>query len=454
MHIFEYPYVIITILVISFFLVGMVGLYFTIKSVRAASGTVEKSFCGIGKIENDYVKATQNRMRRCVIYISVSLDSMKRLSSESKAVIIYEQIKKILFSHFCVNGDGEISVYGKNNFVVINGDEDVVVTSGIEACYKEINEALLKNSVLNIVHINFGYYCTDSTEVSFKTALTRAKQACSMAVDKDVLLCMWGNSDAKEFERKIKIENTIQNEIENNRFFLEYQPIIDTKTEKIMGAEVLSRLNSPTEGIITPALFLSAVNNVGLNLKFDYYIFEKNCKWISSDKESRAKYVYTINFSRNTLCDKDLAENIIGIVEKYGINYSCIAIEILEDIYLSEDERNAMISNIIRLKRKGIMILLDDFGKGYSGFDDLTNFDISIVKIDKSISQNAINQTGFLILKNIIQTAHDLGYKTLCEGIETEEHKNKVVEAGCDMLQGYYFYRPMPVTQFETLFEK
>ena len=113
-----------------------------------------------------------------------------------------------------------------------------------------------------------------------------------------------------------------------------------------------------------------------------------------------------------------------------------------------------MISNLKLLKEKGILILLDDFGKGYTSFGDLSDFDISIVKIDKAITQNATNQTGFLILKNIIRTAHDLGFKTLCEGIETEENKKVVVDAGCDMLQGYYFYRPMPVTQLETLFDK
>jgi EAL domain-containing protein (putative c-di-GMP-specific phosphodiesterase class I) len=76
------------------------------------------------------------------------------------------------------------------------------------------------------------------------------------------------------------------------------------------------------------------------------------------------------------------------------------------------------------------------------------------VKIDKSMTQNSTTESGFLILKNIIRTAHDLGFKTLCEGIETEEHKNTVIRAGCDILQGYYFYRPMPVTQLEKLFEK
>lgn len=454
MKIFDYPYIIITILVMCFLLMCLVGLYFTIKSVKTANGTVEKSFCGIGKIENDFEKAGFARKNRCVVYISMSLDNVKRLYSESKALMMYEQILQILHRHFCLVINGEISIYGKSSLVAMNGLGTDEITLYINNCFEEINKALLKNGLINVVRVNFGYHCTSATDVSFKTALARAKQACSIAEDKDVLYCQWDSNNGKEFERKIKIENNIQNEIENNRFFLEYQPILDAKTNKIIGAEVLSRLNSPTEGILRPNMFLSAVNNVGLNKKFDYYIFEKNCKWISSDKEKRIKYVYTINFSRYTLCDQNLAENIINIVEKYGIDYSCIAVEILEDKSLNADEKANMTKNLTLLKDKGVLILLDDFGKGYTGFGDLTAFDISIVKIDKSITHNATNQTGFLILKNIIQTAHDLGFKALCEGIETEEHKKIVIDAGCDMLQGYYFYRPMPVTQFENLFEK
>ena len=454
MRIFEYPYVIITILAIIFLAMGLVGLYFTMKSVRTAKGAAEKSFCGIGKIENDFEKAGALRKNRCVIYISISLDSMKRLYSESKAMLIYEQVKSILLSNFSLSGDGEISLYEKESFIVLTNMQAGEIAQCIDKCSQKINEVFVKHSAVNVVSVNYGYHCTSSTEVSFKTALSRAKQACSIAEDKDVLYCEWDSSNGKEFERKIKIENNIQNEIDNNRFFLEYQPILDAKTNKIIGAEVLSRLNSPTEGVLTPYHFLSAVNNVGLNEKFDYYIFEKNCKWIANDKENRTKYVYTINFSRYTLCDQNFAESIMKIIEKYDIDYSCIAVEILEDKSLNEDEKSTMIKNLICLKEKGILILLDDFGKGYTSFGDLTDFDISIVKIDKSITQNATNHTGFLILKNIIRTAHDLGYKTLCEGIETIEHKSTVVKAGCDMYQGYYFYRPMPVTQLEKLLLK
>ena len=454
MQIFEYPYVIITILVIISLVMGLIGLYFTMKSVKAAQGTAEKSFCSIGKIKNDFEKTGALRRERCIVYISISLDSMKRLYPESKAIRIYEQIKRVLFHHFSLSAGGEISLYKEENFVAFNNLESGEIAQCIDKCFEEINEALMQHGAINVVRVNFGYHCTSSIDVSFKTALGRAKQACSIAEMKEVLYCQWDNLNGREFERKIKIENNIQNEIDNNRFFLEYQPIIDAKTNKIMGAEVLSRLNSPTEGVLTPHHFLSAVNNVGLNEKFDYYIFEKNCKWISSDMSNRIKYIYTINFSRYTLRHQDLAENIINIIETYGVDYSCIAIEVLEDKSLSENERITMIKNLKILKEKGILILLDDFGKGHTGFGDLSEFDISIVKIDKSITQNATSQTGFLILKNIIQTAHDLGFQTLCEGIETEEQRKTVVDAGCDILQGYYFYHPMPVTQLETLFEK
>jgi EAL domain-containing protein (putative c-di-GMP-specific phosphodiesterase class I) len=454
MRFFEYPYVIITILVMIFILMGLIGLYFTIKSVRTAKGSAEKSFCSMGKIENDFNKAIAAEKNCCVIYISTSLNNMERVYSESKAQRTYELIKNILFNHFGVKISGEISLYGKESFVAINCLPDDDVISGIEDCYNEINDVFVNHGAVGIARVSFGYLLTGSTEVSFKTALSRAKQACSMAEDKRVLYCRWDLLNGKEFERKISIENNIENEIDNNRFFLEYQPILDAKTGDIIGAEVLSRLNSPTEGILTPRFFLSAVNNVGLNQKFDYYIFEKSCKWIAGNKDNRIKKVYTINFSRFTLCDPYLAENIIRIVEKYDISYSCIAIEILEDKNLNSNEKAFMTNNLAILKRKGVLILIDDFGKGYAQYGDLTQFDISIVKIDKSITQNAVSEKGFTILESIISTAHNLGFKTICEGIETEEHRKQVIKAGCDMVQGYYFYRPMPVTQFETLFEK
>ena len=454
MTVFEYPYVIITILSAVFLAMILFGLYFTVKSVKTADGTAEKDFCSIGKIESGFEKLGALGKERSVIYISISLDGMKRLHSESKAIRMYEQIKEILQEHFCLDTDGGISLCGGENFVALSCLDSGGTEQSIERCFGKISGVFAEHGVVNVVRIHFGYVCTGSNDVSFETVFARAKKALSMAEDKDVLYCRWDSPSEREFERKLKIENNIQNEIDGNRFFLEYQPIIKADTNKIIGAEVLSRLNSPTEGILTPHLFLSAVNNVGLNRKFDYYIFEKNCKWISNDRENRMVYLYTINFSRYTLCDKNMAENVLNIIKKYDIDCSCIAIEILEDKNPDEEERKEIVKNLNRLAEEGILILLDDFGNGHTGFDDLKDFDVSIVKIDKAITQNAANPKGFVILKNIIRIAHDLGSAALCEGIETEEHKRAALEAGCDMMQGYCFYQPVSAARLEQLFEK
>ncbi len=454
MHIFEHPQMIIAILAVAFLGLCLIGVFFTVKSVKATKGTEEKGFSSLGKIERKFERNKAFGKNRCVVYISLSLDNMKRLYSESMSQRMYEQIKEVLFNHMCLDIDGDIYASSKNNFVALNYLDSSEIINCIEKCYDEISKILSSYNAVNIVNVNFGYHLTSSTDIPFKIPLERAKQACSIAEDKDALYCRWDTSNGKEFERKIKIENIIQSEIENNRFFLEYQPILEAKSNRIIGAEVLSRLNSPTQGILTPKYFLSAVNNVGINEEFDYYIFEKNCKWISNDMENRVKYVYTVNFSRQTLCDKNLADNIINILKKYKIDFSCIAVEILEDKSLDDEDKASLIKNLKELKNQGILILLDDFGKGYTSFGNLSEFDIDIVKIDKTITQNAVTKSGFLILKNIIKTAHDLGFKTLCEGVETEEHKKLVIQADCDMLQGFYFYRPMPVSQFENIFKK
>ena len=146
---------------------------------------------------------------------------------------------------------------------------------------------------------------------------------------------------------------------------------------------------------------------------------------------------------------------ILGhIAEKYDLKFSCLAVEILEDKNVTGDAKKQMVENLSVLKDKGISVLLDDFGSGYTTFGDLQNLDISIVKIDKAITQNAVTDTGFIILKNIIRTSQDIGFKTLCEGIETAEQEAAAIRAGCDLLQGYYYYRPMPVAQLEKVFDE
>lgn len=454
MQIFEYPYIIITILVFCFIVLGGIGIYFAVQGVRTAKGTEENDFSNVSKLEANFLKMKKAHKNRCLIYISVSLDNARSLYSDSKAWDIFSEIKPVLLKTFSDDKNSLIALYDNKNFIALNNWSMETARENVEKCQAELNKCFLKHEAINIVDIEFGSFCTVATQVSFDEAISRAKQACMLAENENITHVEWNNNIGKALEKKIKIENNIENEIDNNRFFLEYQPVLDAKTKKIVGAEVLSRLNSESDGVLTPGSFLSAVDSVGLNDKFDYYIFDKNCKWISNNREQREKYKYTINFSRATLCEPMFAERIISIAEKYDLKYSALAIEILEDKNIVGEARKRMIDNLATLKEKGISILLDDFGSGYTTFGDLQNLDINIVKIDKAITQNSNTETGMLILKNIIRTAKDIGYKTVCEGIETPEQEAAAIEAGCDMLQGYYYYRPMPVAQLEKVFKE
>ena len=440
MQILEYPYVIITIFILCFSALLAVGIYFAVKGVKTANGQVKNDFITINKMESIFKKSGKNCENRCVIYFGISSDDIGGTNSVAN---VYSDIKRILLNIFSNGINSEVSIYNEKNFVIFTNKYEELIQEDLERCQSELNKCLLEYSVLNIVNVRAGGFFTIGSEVTFDEALSRAKQACLLAKDKKIFFAEWDVSSGKALEKKIKIENSIEKEIDNNRFFLEYQPVLDAKTKKIIGAEVLSRLNSESEGVLAPESFLSAVDSVGINEKFDYYIFEKNCKWISNDKKQREGYKYTINFSRSTISEPEFAKKITSIAEKYDLKFSCLAVEILEDKNITGEAKQQMIDNLSLLKEKGISILLDDFGSGYTTFSDLQNLDISVVKIDKAITQNSVTDTGFIILKNIIRTAHDIGFKTLCEGVETKEQLDYLNQNNITFQQGYYFYKPV-----------
>ena len=441
------PALVITILMACAAILAGIGIGFAVKGIRTAQGKVEKGFLPVGLMENNYDKALSLYVDRSVIYVNISTE-FQNLYSEQ---MVLSQLREIMLNYFSGKDGISVSAYGDKGFVAFAMRNPEQTKKLLENCYAEINNCLLAQGALHIVDVRMGVYFASHAEVNFEEAINRAKLACMMAKEEKQIYMQWEPGRGNELKRKIKIENNIEQELEDNRFFLEYQPFVEVNTRKIVGAEVLSRLNSKTEGIVPPNGFLTALDAVGLQEKFDYYVFEKNCKWIANDKQHREAYQYTINFSRTTLCDPKFVETVVGIATKYNLNLSCLAVEILEDKHVSGDTKERMIENLSALKEKGMGVLLDDFGNGFTTFADLQSLDISILKIDKSITQNAVTDTGYIVLKNIITTAKDIGYKVLCEGVETPEQEDAVIRAGCDLLQGFYYYKPMPASMLENL---
>ena len=451
MHIFQNTYILIATLAIGVVILVSISIYFALRGINVANGQTDRSFTSISNLERQFKRMGKARTSRLLLYINLSYDNLHISKAQEK---LFLEIKHKLLDVFADGEESLVAAYDDTNYIILLSLNCETIREQIESCLNDLNKILLKHRALNVVSVIIGAFDSSCIEVTFDDAIVRAKQACTLAKTQKTPYAEWTASGGNALAKKIKIENNIEKEIDNNRFFLEYQPVLDAKTKEIIGAEVLSRLNSENDGILSPGSFLSAVDSVGINNKFDYYIFEKNCKWISNDKKQREGYKYTINFSRSTLCEPAFAEKIVSIAEKYGLKLSCLAVEVLEDKNITGEAKTQMMENLSLLKKKGISILLDDFGSGYTTFGDLQNLDISIVKIDKAITQNSVTETGFIILQNIIKTSKDIGFKTLCEGIETKEQEEAVIEAGCDLLQGFYYYKPMPVARLEELFEK
>ena len=274
MQIFEYPYIIITILVICFILLSVVGIYFAIRGAKTATGSQEKDFISISKLESAFEKSRKSKEDRCIFYAKVSLDNFRSLYPANQTAVVFSEIKKVLIDSFSNYEESDIALYGEKNFIVLSKWNTETARKKADVCFEALNKCLLKHSALNTIDIRIGAYFALGTQVSFDESIARAKQAYLLAKNENLPYSEWNISGGKALEKKIKIENNIEKEIDNNRFFLEYQPVLDAKTKKIFGAEVLSRLNSESEGVLTPGNFYlqlilleSAVNLITIFLK-------------------------------------------------------------------------------------------------------------------------------------------------------------------------------------------
>lgn len=231
--------------------------------------------------------------------------------------------------------------------------------------------------------------------------------------------------------------------LENEEFRPYYQFILDTKTNSFSGAEVLARWHSPSDGILSPAVFLDDFKAAGISEKLDFYMLEKVCRTLESWQGGKYDSFYlSCNFTRLSLTSKDFSEKFREIISKYDFDKSKLTIEITEDSIA----RNSEISckNVVGIKELGCRISIDDIGSGYTSFSDLCEYPVDIIKIDRSIILKSDSERGYAVLKGLVRLGHDIGINVVCEGVEKSEEDERVRCAGCDYIQGFLFSKPLP----------
>ena len=250
----------------------------------------------------------------------------------------------------------------------------------------------------------------------------------------------------KMLEEEGKIESEMYNALMAKEFKVYYQPKIYTDSEKLYGAEALVRWEHKGQ-VISPSRFIPLFEKNKFILKLDVYIFEEVCKSMKKWKEELGlEPTISINISRDHFMDEHFLEKYFMIVAKYGVNPNKIDLEITESAALEEGIDIVEIMN--KIKKLGFLVSIDDFGTGYSTLSMLQDMPIDIIKVDKSFVDR-IGKTKKNIVDYIIKIAKELGLLTIAEGIETKEQRDYLLEKGCDVIQGYYYSKPLSTLDFE-----
>ena len=227
-----------------------------------------------------------------------------------------------------------------------------------------------------------------------------------------------------------------------------------TKGGRTMGAEALVRWHHPSRGVIPPAEFIQIIEKINIISDVDRYIWDCACRKLAEWKKiGRTDLTISVNISAKDFFMLDLYETFTELVKKYDISPANLNLEITETAFIMDLEKQ--MSLLDRLRKAGFIIEMDDFGSGYSSLNMLKDICVDVLKIDMVFLQKSKNdEKSHLILEKIIQLAKDLGMKVVTEGVESLHQVDFLSKAGCDLFQGFYYSRPIPVADFEEKYLK
>jgi PAS domain S-box-containing protein/diguanylate cyclase (GGDEF)-like protein len=263
-------------------------------------------------------------------------------------------------------------------------------------------------------------------------------------------LAFYKPESATRAVREMQVEAALRRALAGNEFELHYQAQVSLADGRIRGAESLLRWNSPELGPVSPGEFIPVAERVGLIGAIGDWVLQRACAQAAAWRKLLHPVRVGVNLSPAQLQRPDLARHVQAILVAAGAHASNLAIEVTESVLMADVERAAQVLH--ELKAIGVEIALDDFGTGFSSLSWLCRLPLDVLKVDRSFVHDVTAAAqNVSVTRAIIRLAHSLKLEVLAEGVETEGQLSLLAADGCDSIQGYYFARPMPASDFETL---
>jgi diguanylate cyclase (GGDEF)-like protein/PAS domain S-box-containing protein len=250
------------------------------------------------------------------------------------------------------------------------------------------------------------------------------------------------------------IQNRLHEAIPNNEFYLEFQPQYDIQSNSIIGAEALLRWNSKSLGEIPPSAFIPIAEESGQIIDIGNWVFEEACRALQEIRSSgHKKFTMSVNISALQFKQAHFLSHLLSIAQHYNVSPCFIEIELTESILISNIQHNLDLLN--QIKSSGFKLAIDDFGTGYSSLSYLKQFPADTLKIDRSfISDINDDENDISIVDAIIGLGHTYGLKVVAEGVETNKQYDHLQQQACDIIQGYFYCKPLKYPPLKTMLAK
>ncbi len=253
--------------------------------------------------------------------------------------------------------------------------------------------------------------------------------------------------------KRLELKADLQRAVDNGEFILHYQPVIELESGSISGLEALIRWNHPTRGMIPPLDFIPLAEETGLIVPIGQWVLEEACRQAISLQErfpSDPPLHMAVNLSARQLARPEIVGEIAAILMETELDAQSLILEITESVMMADMELS--IERLAELKELGVMLAVDDFGTGYSSLNYIRRFPVDILKVDKSFV-DGVNDGGeeSALTAAIIELAGILKLKPVAEGIERADQLEKLLDLKCDLGQGFYFAKPLPMTGIDEL---
>ncbi|MBE5936579.1 MAG: EAL domain-containing protein [Lachnospiraceae bacterium] len=320
-----------------------------------------------------------------------------------------------------------------------------------ELLYK-IKTEICKYDIMVDLNPHFGIYLEVEKDIPVYLMCDRA--GIALSVIKGNLLNTISYYDVAIGKKNTNfkfIEANMHKAIEQNQFFIQLQPKVDMFTDTVVGAEALIRWEHPEKGLIRPDIFISIFEKNGFIIKLDEFVWEETCKQIRKWIDMGIKPVpISVNVSRIHIYDKYFVDKVTSLVKKYNIDTKYLELEFTESALLEEvDELYQLMK---QLKEKGFVLLMDDFASGYSSLNTLKSAPFDIVKLDKDfISEISNSERDRQLVSSTISLINSQNMDIVVEGVEKKEQVDILKQSGCRIAQGYYYSRPINISDFEKL---